>query len=106
MPKDPEETRKHYAQSQGLSEDDSRVKSYMGEMHRGRGYNQDEDDSGRMDFTREDPKFIEAIQNYAKSQGVDIDDPRVIKYARGLKSRTGDFGGREQDSPVGWRKKE
>jgi hypothetical protein len=57
-----------------------------------------------LDLENADPRFVEAVENYARSQGVDINSERVIKYARGLSGRTGDFGGREQESPVGRRK--
>lgn len=59
-----------------------------------------------LDFISEDPRLVQAVEKYAKSQGVDLNDPRVRKYALGMKSHSGDFGGRYQESPVGWRKKE
>ena len=59
----------------------------------------------KLNLEREDPRLAEAVMKYAESQGLDIHNERVIKYARGLKGRTGDFGEREQDSPVGRRKK-
>lgn len=49
-------------------------------------------------------KLKDAVMKYAKSQKVDINDERVMKYVRGLMGPTGDFGDREQDSPVGRRK--
>lgn len=104
----PEETRRHYAQSQGVSEDDPRVRRYAGEPTEdtSRRYEEeDEEETQRPDLDEMDPRVREAAEKYAASQGVSMDDERVIKYVRGLTGRTGDFGGREQESPIGWRQK-
>jgi hypothetical protein len=109
-----DETVQHYARSQGVSENDPRVQRYAGEPANDQGRSMresDDDDNSRSARSAmpewlggEDQRFIEAVQHYANSQSVELDDERVQKYARGLKSRTGDFGGREQESPVGQRK--
>lgn len=120
---------KRWAQSQGLDMDDPRVQRYansgantrtkegedeeiiasdVGEdiendedYKKGQGYSRTFDTSG---WASDDSRFTEAVERYAKSQGLSTDSPRVKKYARGLLGRTGDFGGREQDTRVGSRK--
>lgn len=112
---------KKWADSQGLSYDDPRVQRYMASTG---GQNAGVDEEIDVEDTREfkagqqyarengefdwqdtnDERFKQAVMHYAESQGVALDDPRVIKYATGLKSRKGDFGGREQDTQVGARK--
>lgn len=103
---EPEITRRHYARSQGVSEDDERVKRYAGDTGTGTHEREVDEEQEERPFVLEDedPRFQQAVMNYAQSQNMDLDDERVIKYAKGLKSRTGDFGGREQDAPVGRRK--
>jgi hypothetical protein len=103
----PDDTRRRYAQSQGVPEDDERVKRYAGEPTteiRAR-YVEDEDDERAPILEKVDAKVREAAEKYARSQGVDVTDERVVKYVKGLIGRTGDFGGRDQASMVGWRKK-
>lgn len=87
-----------WAQSLGFELDDPRVKKYADETG---GHVTDE--RGRP-IDDDERRFEDAVRRYAESQGLDVEHPRVQKYANGLRSRTGDFGGREQESQIGSRK--
>lgn len=110
-----EETVEKYAQSQGLNRNHERVRKYAGdnddvEIEDPIEEEDENDVESPVPGARTDGHYFmsdqvrKAVEKYAESQGLDIDHPRVQKYARGLTGQRGDFGDREQDLRVGSRK--